>query len=67
MFYFLLHRLHRGEVIGLAFSPDGDSMFSADSEGSLALYDASEEDHSVIRVACMYCVLMHNQTCIFSG
>uniref|UniRef100_A0A3P9M4E0 WD repeat domain 90 n=1 Tax=Oryzias latipes TaxID=8090 RepID=A0A3P9M4E0_ORYLA len=46
------HRQHRGEVIGLAFSPDGDFMHSADSQGSLALYDASEEDHSVIRVAC---------------
>ncbi|XP_020567837.1 WD repeat-containing protein 90 isoform X2 [Oryzias latipes] len=46
------HRQHRGEVIGLAFSPDGDFMHSADAQGSLALYDASEEDHSVIRVAC---------------
>ncbi|KAF6734778.1 WD repeat-containing protein 90 [Oryzias melastigma] len=46
------HRLHRGDVIGLAFSPDGDFMFSADSRGSLALYDASEEDHTVIRVVC---------------
>uniref|UniRef100_A0A8C7XKR1 WD repeat domain 90 n=1 Tax=Oryzias sinensis TaxID=183150 RepID=A0A8C7XKR1_9TELE len=40
------HRQHKGEVIGLAFSPDGDFMHSADSQGSLALYDASEEDHS---------------------
>ncbi|XP_054913901.1 WD repeat-containing protein 90 isoform X2 [Poeciliopsis prolifica] len=46
------HKKHRGEVIGLAFSPDGDLMYSADSEGSLALHDASEEDHSVIRVTC---------------
>uniref|UniRef100_A0A8C7XN51 WD repeat domain 90 n=1 Tax=Oryzias sinensis TaxID=183150 RepID=A0A8C7XN51_9TELE len=46
------HRQHKGEVIGLAFSPDGDFMHSADSQGSLALYDASEEDHSVIRLAC---------------
>lgn len=52
-------------MIGLAFSADGEFMFSADSEGSLALYDASEEDHNVIRVACKYCVLMHKQTCIF--
>ncbi|XP_032430829.1 WD repeat-containing protein 90 isoform X2 [Xiphophorus hellerii] len=46
------HKQHRGEVIGLAFSSDGDLMYSADSEGSLVLHDASEEDHSVIRVAC---------------
>ncbi|MEQ2158127.1 hypothetical protein GOODEAATRI_009044, partial [Goodea atripinnis] len=43
------HKQHRGEVIGLAFSSDGEFMFSADSEGSLALYTASEEDHSVTR------------------
>ncbi|XP_045924452.1 WD repeat-containing protein 90 [Micropterus dolomieu] len=46
------HKQHRGEVVGLAFSPDGEFMYSADSQGSLALYDASEEDHSVIKVVC---------------
>ncbi|KAM3592554.1 uncharacterized protein V6R79_021158 [Siganus canaliculatus] len=46
------HKQHRGEVVGLAFSPDGDFMYSADSLGSLALYNASEEEHVVIRVAC---------------
>ncbi|KAM8730726.1 WD repeat-containing protein 90 isoform 2-T2 [Acanthopagrus schlegelii] len=46
------HRQHRGEVIGLAFSPDGEFMYSADSQGSLALYNASDEDHNVIRVVC---------------
>ncbi|XP_030257051.1 WD repeat-containing protein 90 [Sparus aurata] len=46
------HRQHRGEVIGLAFSPDGEFMYSADSEGSLALYNASDDDHNVIRVVC---------------
>lgn len=46
-------------MIGLAFSPDGDFMHSADAQGSLALYDASEEDHSVIRVACMYSKTHH--------
>lgn len=40
--------------MGLAFSPDGEFMYSADSEGCLALYNASEEDHNVIRVLCMY-------------
>jgi len=47
-------RQHRGEVVGLAFSSDGEFMYSADSQGSLALYNASEEDHHVIRVACGY-------------
>ncbi|KAM4526174.1 WD repeat-containing protein 90 [Fundulus diaphanus] len=46
------HRQHRGEVIGLAFSSDGDFLYSADSEGSLVLYNASEEDHSITRAAC---------------
>ncbi|XP_040923164.1 WD repeat-containing protein 90 [Toxotes jaculatrix] len=45
------HKQHRGEVVGLAFSPDGEFMYSADSQGSLALYNSSEEDYSVIRVA----------------
>ncbi|XP_072229948.1 WD repeat-containing protein 90 [Leuresthes tenuis] len=46
------HKQHRGELVGLAFSSDGEFMYSADSQGSLALYNASEEDHHVIRVAC---------------
>ncbi|XP_020493168.2 WD repeat-containing protein 90 [Labrus bergylta] len=46
------HKQHRGEIVGLAFSPDGEFMYSADSQGSLALYNASEEEHDVIRVAC---------------
>lgn len=52
--HFIYYRQHRGEVIGLAFSPDGEFMYSADSEGSLALYNASDDDHNVIRVVCMY-------------
>uniref|UniRef100_A0A8C9YSR5 WD repeat-containing protein 90 n=1 Tax=Sander lucioperca TaxID=283035 RepID=A0A8C9YSR5_SANLU len=28
------HKQHRGEVVGLAFSPDGEFMYSADSQGS---------------------------------
>ncbi|XP_059181241.1 WD repeat-containing protein 90 [Centropristis striata] len=46
------HKQHRGEVVGLAFSPNGEFMYSADSQGSLALYNASEEEHNVIRVVC---------------
>uniref|UniRef100_UPI0037E729E7 WD repeat-containing protein 90 n=1 Tax=Semicossyphus pulcher TaxID=241346 RepID=UPI0037E729E7 len=46
------HKQHRGEVVGLAFSPDGEFMYSADSQGSLALHNASEEEHDVIRVVC---------------
>ncbi|CAK6964162.1 WD repeat-containing protein 90 [Scomber scombrus] len=46
------HKQHRGEVVGLAFSPDGDFMYSAGSEGFLALYNSSEEEHSVIKVVC---------------
>lgn len=49
-----LHRQHRGEVVGLAFSPDGEFMYSADSHGFLALYNSSEEEHSLIKVVCMY-------------
>uniref|UniRef100_A0A3Q3FLA8 WD repeat domain 90 n=1 Tax=Labrus bergylta TaxID=56723 RepID=A0A3Q3FLA8_9LABR len=47
----LAEHQHRGEIVGLAFSPDGEFMYSADSQGSLALYNASEEEHDVIRVA----------------
>ncbi|XP_053269712.1 WD repeat-containing protein 90 isoform X1 [Pleuronectes platessa] len=46
------HKHHIGEVVGLAFSPDGEYMYSADSQGSLALYNSSDEDHNVIRVVC---------------
>ncbi|XP_075890586.1 WD repeat-containing protein 90 [Nelusetta ayraudi] len=44
------HEIHTGDVVGLAFSPDGEFMYSADSQGSLAFYNASEESHSLIRV-----------------
>ncbi|KAM4623838.1 WD repeat-containing protein 90 [Polymixia lowei] len=44
------HKQHRGEVVGLAFSPDGEFMYSAGSLGSLVLYNSSEDDHHVVRV-----------------
>uniref|UniRef100_A0A3B4T934 WD repeat domain 90 n=1 Tax=Seriola dumerili TaxID=41447 RepID=A0A3B4T934_SERDU len=46
------HNQHRGEVVGLAFSPDGEFMYSADSQGTLGMYNSSEEDYNVIRVLC---------------
>ncbi|MGH0128105.1 UNVERIFIED_CONTAM: hypothetical protein FKN15_033205 [Acipenser sinensis] len=44
------HKQHRGQVIGLTFSPDGENMYSAGSLGSLALYNSVEEDHHILRV-----------------
>uniref|UniRef100_H2ZYH0 WD repeat domain 90 n=1 Tax=Latimeria chalumnae TaxID=7897 RepID=H2ZYH0_LATCH len=44
------HKQHRGGVTGLAFSQDGDYMYSAGSLGSLALYNSAEEDHHILRV-----------------
>ncbi|KAL0984331.1 hypothetical protein UPYG_G00140070 [Umbra pygmaea] len=44
------HKQHRGEVVGLAFSPDGEFMYSAGSHGALALYNSSQEDYHVLRI-----------------
>ncbi|XP_057682899.1 WD repeat-containing protein 90 isoform X2 [Corythoichthys intestinalis] len=46
------HNHHKGLVVGLAFSPDGECMYSAASEGSLALYNSCDNDSHVIRVVC---------------
>ncbi|XP_047466070.1 WD repeat-containing protein 90 [Mugil cephalus] len=46
------HTQHRGEVVGLTFSPDGEYMYSADSRGSLAYYNSSEEEYNVMKVSC---------------
>lgn len=46
------HKHCKGEVVGLVYSPNGEFMYSACSEGSLAHYDSSDEDHCVIRVVC---------------
>lgn len=44
------HRQHRGAVVGLVFSPDGERMYSAGSLGYLALYDSSQPEYNVHRV-----------------
>ncbi|XP_061562423.1 WD repeat-containing protein 90 isoform X2 [Phycodurus eques] len=46
------HNHHRGDVVGLAFSPNGDCMYSGASEGSLALYNSCDNDSHVIRIVC---------------
>ncbi|KAK3551522.1 hypothetical protein QTP70_017350, partial [Hemibagrus guttatus] len=44
------HRQHRGAVVGLVFSPDGERLYSAGSMGYLALYKASQPEYTVHRV-----------------
>ncbi|XP_053351396.1 WD repeat-containing protein 90 isoform X2 [Clarias gariepinus] len=44
------HRQHRGAVVGLVFSPDGEHLYSAGSLGYLALYNASQTEYGVLRV-----------------
>ncbi|XP_067101587.1 WD repeat-containing protein 90 [Osmerus mordax] len=44
------HSQHRGQVVGLVFSPDGEALYSAGSLGALVLYNSSSEDHHVVRV-----------------
>ncbi|XP_047667072.1 WD repeat-containing protein 90 isoform X2 [Tachysurus fulvidraco] len=44
------HRQHRGAVVGLVFSPDGERLYSAGSLGYLALYNASQPEYTVHRV-----------------
>ncbi|XP_061665809.1 WD repeat-containing protein 90 isoform X2 [Syngnathoides biaculeatus] len=46
------HNNHRGEVVGLAFSPNGECMYSGASDGSLALYNSCDNDSYVIRTVC---------------
>ena len=52
-FYLLLtwnFRQHRGKIIGLAFSPTGNYLYSACSMGSLSLYDASSDRYELLRL-----------------
>ncbi|XP_074866919.1 WD repeat-containing protein 90 isoform X2 [Carettochelys insculpta] len=44
------HKQHRGAVTGLTFSPDGTSMFSSCSCGTLALYSYAAQKSHVLRV-----------------
>ena len=44
------HREHKGLITGLAFSPNGEHMYSAGSHGILVLYEGSTEDFSVQRM-----------------
>ncbi|CAH1794798.1 unnamed protein product [Owenia fusiformis] len=44
------HKQHRGCVIGLVYSPNGDYLYSAGSLGSIALYDATETGYPLLRL-----------------
>ena len=44
------HREHKGLITGLAFSPNGEHMYSAGSHGILVLYEGSTEDFIVQRM-----------------
>ena len=44
------HKEHKGIITGLAFSPNGEHMYSAGSQGILILYEGSTEDFSVQRM-----------------
>ena len=43
-------RQHRGRIIGVAYSATGDYLYSADSNGSLALYEVGDNRYQVLRV-----------------
>ena len=44
------HKEHKGTITGLAFSPNGEHMYSAGSQGILILYEGSTDDFSVQRM-----------------
>ncbi|XP_026880574.2 WD repeat-containing protein 90 isoform X2 [Electrophorus electricus] len=44
------HRQHRGPVVGVLFSPDGNHLYSACSLGHLALYSTKQPDYHILRV-----------------
>ena len=43
-------RHHNGKIIGLAFSPNADYLYSAGSLGSLALHDADDTQYRLLRL-----------------
>ena len=43
-------RQHRGKVTGIAFSTNGDHLYSSGSLGSIALYDATESNYHLLRL-----------------
>ena len=47
---FLFFRQHRGKVVGLAYAPAGDYLYSAGSLGSIAMYDASDNKYQLLRL-----------------
>ena len=47
---FIHFRQHRGAVTGVVYSPNGDFLYSACSQGTLSAYAASEDSYRVIRV-----------------
>ncbi|XP_064636675.1 WD repeat-containing protein 90-like [Lineus longissimus] len=44
------YQQHRGRVTGLAYSPNGEFLYSSGSLGILALYDASTDKYALLRV-----------------
>ncbi|XP_077172586.1 WD repeat-containing protein 90 isoform X2 [Paroedura picta] len=44
------HKQHRGSITGLVFSPDGNSMYSACSHGTLTLYNCAIQKSHIVRV-----------------
>lgn len=46
----MCNRQHRSKIIGLAFSPVGDYLYSACSLGSLSLYDAESDRYTLLRL-----------------
>jgi WD40 repeat protein len=44
------YRQHRGKVTGLIFYPHGNYLYSADSLGSLAIYDCTGDTYRLIRL-----------------
>lgn len=47
---FVHFRQHRGAVTGVVYSPNGDTLYSACSQGILSAYTAAEDSYRVTRV-----------------